>query len=356
MTRLARALPTALLVLALAIPASGAEKVILDDDFGGFSPTLIMLLHSDQVELLGITTVAGNAWVETTTTNVTSLVQKLGRTDIPIVAGAGEPLMGDRQPWYEHEERLFGNAEYLGAFGRPRPAPLPPEKEHAVDFIVRKVKEFPNEVTLLVTGPATNIALAVKIHPEIVPLVKRVIYMGGAVDMPGNTTPAAEFNFWFDPEAAKIALRTPFKEQIVVPDDVCERVFYTKAVYDRIAAARDTTVVKMFRERQGPMFESNPERRSFIWDELTAAILLQPAITTKVEERYIDIDVNYGPNYGRSIGYHESRRRSLAHPENFPAGTQKVKIVFDIDRDAFWNLFVELMTKPDAPPAAQVQR
>jgi inosine-uridine nucleoside N-ribohydrolase len=89
-----------------------------------------------------------------------------------------------------------------------------------------------------------------------------------------------------------------------------------------------------------------------VWDELTAAILLKPDITTKIEERYIDIEVNYGPNYGRSIGYHESRRRSLASPENFPAGTQKVKIVFDIDRDAFWDLFVNLMTKPDAPSKA----
>jgi purine nucleosidase len=350
-----RALPTALLVLVLAIPASGAEKVILDDDFGSFSPTLIMLLHSEQVELLGITTVAGNTWVETATASVTTLVQKLGRSEIPIVAGAAEPLMGSRQAWYDQEERLFGNAEYLGAFGRPRPEPMAPGKEHAVDFIVRKVKEFPNEVTLLVTGPATNIALAVRIHPEIVPLVKRVIYMGGAIDMPGNTTPAAEFNFWFDPEAIRIALRTPFKEQIVVPDDVCERVFYTKAVYDRIAAAPETTVVKMFKERQGPMFESNPTRQSFIWDELTAAILLKPDITTRVEERYIDIDVNYGPNYGRSIGYHQSRRRSLGSPENFPAGTQKVKIVFDIDRGAFWDLFVTLMTKPDARAHAQAE-
>lgn len=336
-----------LLLSSRVVTASASEKVILDDDFGGFSPTLIMLLNSGQVDVLGVTTVAGNAWVENVTANVTSLMQRLGRSDIPIVAGAGEPLMGNRQPWYANEERLFGNAEYLGAFARPRPEPLKPGNENAVDFIIRKVKEFPNEVTLLVTGPATNIALAVKSHPEIVPLVKRVIYMGGAIDMPGNTTPAAEFNFWFDPEAIKIALRTPFKEQIVVPDDICERVFYTKAIYDRIVAGPETTVVKIFKERQGPMFQSDPKRQSFMWDELTAAILLKPELITKVEERYIDIDVNYGPNYGRSIGYHESRRRSLSTPENFPAGTQKVKIVFDIDREAFWDLFVALMTKPD---------
>jgi len=349
----ALSLVMALLLSSLAVLASAKEKVLHDDDFGNFSPALIMLLNSGQVDVLGITTVAGNSWVENCTASVTTLMQRLGRSDIPIVAGAGEPLMGNRQPWYAHEERLFGNAEYLGAFSRPRPEPLKPGKENAVDYIVRIVKEFPNEVTLLVTGPATNIALAVKSHPEIVPLVKRVIYMGGAIDMPGNTTPAAEFNFWFDPEAARIALRTPFKEQIVVPDDICERVFYTKAIYDRIVAAPETTVVKMFKERQGPMFQSNPNRQSFVWDELAVAILLKPEIATKIEERYIDIDVNYGPNYGRSIGYHESRRRSLSTPENFPAGTQKVKIVFDINREAFWDLFVGLMTKPDAPAGKQ---
>ena len=111
--------------------------------------------------------------------------------------------------------------------------------------------------------------------------MKRVIYMGGAIDMPGNTTPAAEFNFWFDPEAIKIAPRTPFKEQIVVPDDVCERVFYTKAMYDRIAARPETAVVKIFKERQGPMFQSDPARQSFVWDELTAAILLEPGLSQR---------------------------------------------------------------------------
>lgn len=77
----------------------------------------------------------------------------------------------------------------------------------------------------------------------------------------------------------------------------------------------------------------------------SAAIFLEPEIATKLEERYIEIDTNYGPNYGRSIGYHESRRRDFDQPENFPAGTQKVQILFDIDREAFWNLYVDLLTK-----------
>ena len=336
-------------IVSIAVLAAPQEKVIQDADMGVFNDdaqALIMLLNSGRVEMLGVTTVAGNNWVENCTASAITLLKALGRGDIPVIAGAGEALMGNRQSWLASEERLFGNSEYLGAFSRPRPEPMKPGPENAVDFIIRKVKEFPNEVTLLVTGPATNVALAVKAHPEIAPLVKRVIYMGGAVDIPGNTTPAAEFNFWFDPEAAKMALRTPFKEQIVVPNDICERVFYTKAIYDRIAAGPDTPVVRMFKERHGPGFQSNPDRRSFVWDALTAAILLKPEIATRLEERFIDIDDSYGPNYGRSIGYHESRRRSLSTPENFPAGTQKVKILFDIDREAYWDLYVGLMTKP----------
>jgi inosine-uridine nucleoside N-ribohydrolase len=337
-----------LLVSVLSIAAT-KEKVIQDADMGLFNDdavALIMLLNSGQVEVLGVTTVSGNTWVENCTASAIALLKGLGRTEIPVISGPGEALMGNRQPWMSAEERLFGNSEYLGAFSRPRPEPLKPGAENAVDFIVRKVKELPNEITLLATGPATNIALAVKSHPEIVPLVKRIFYMGGAVDIPGNTTPAAEYNFWFDPEAAKIALRAPFKEQIVVPNDVCERVYYTKAIYDRIAAGPDTPVVRMFRERHAAMFQKDPKRQSFVWDAIVSAILLQPSIATKLEDRFMDIDTTYGPNYGRSIGYHESRRRSFASPENFPAGTQKVKVLFDINREEFWNLYVSLMTKP----------
>ena len=337
------------LLIAVQAIAAGKEKVIQDADMGLFNDdavALIMLLNSGQIDVLGVTTVSGNNWVENCTASGLALLKALGRPEIPVIAGAGEALMGNRQPWFSAEERLFGNSEYLGAFSRPRPEPVKAVAENGIDFIVRKVKEFPNEISLLATGPATNIALAVKTHPEIVPLVKRIIYMGGAVDIPGNTTPAAEFNFWFDPEAAKIALRTPFKEQIVVPNDICERVNYTKAEYDRIAAGPDTAVVRMFKERHGAMFQKDPKRQSFVWDALVSAILLQPAMATRLEERFMDIDTTYGPNYGRSIGYHESRRRSFSTPENFPAGTQKVKVLFDIDRTAFWNLYVSLMIKP----------
>ncbi len=337
--------------------------VIIDADMGQLNDdavVMFMLINSGQVEVLGVTLVAGNTWVEEGAAVGLRQLEMIGRTDIPILLGANEPLMGNRQDSLQAEETLYGNSEYLGAFSRPKPKSYlqiarepyggypttKPSPENAIDFIVRQVLAHPHEVTLFAIGPATNIALAVKKNPEIVPLVKRIIYMGGAIDIPGNTTPAAEFNWWFDPEAAKIALRTPFPEQIVVPNDVAERVYFTKAQYDRIAAAPETPITRMARDLWGPRFAAHPDRKSFAWDSITAALFLQPDIVTRMEERYIDIDTNLGPNYGRSIGYHKSRRRSMEEPKNFPSGTQKVKIVFDIDREAFWNLYVELLTKP----------
>lgn len=352
----------ALALVAAPADAAAQEFAIVDADMGILNDdavALFMLMNSPNVTVLGVTIVPGNTWMEQGTAYALRQLELVGRPDIPVFMGVREPLMGSRQPWLEAEERLWGRSEYLGAYARPRPEsyltldrepPIgyptsTPSSEHAVDFIVRAVKAHPNQVTIFALGPATNLALAVRKHPEIVPLVKAVYYMGGAIDVPGNTTPAAEFNWWFDPEAVRITLRTPFREQVIVPNDIAERVYYTKAEYDRVAAAPDTPITKLFRQLHGPRFVKDPGARSFVWDALTSAIFLQPAIATKIEERFVDIDVAYGPNYGRSIGYHPSRRRALDSPADFPAGTQKVKVLMDVDRTAFWDLYVDLMTR-----------
>jgi inosine-uridine nucleoside N-ribohydrolase len=350
-------------VLATAPAGVAAQEfAIVDADMGVLNDdavALFMLLNSPDVTVLGVTIVPGNSWMENGTAAALRQLELVGRKDIPVFMGVREPLMGNRQPWLEAEERLWGHSEYLGAFARPRPesylaldrAPVigypttKPADEHAVDFLVRAIKAHPNQVTLFVLGPATNVALAIRKNPEIVPLVKRVYYMGGAIDVPGNTTPAAEFNWWFDPESVRITLRAPFREQIIVPIDIAERVYYTKAEYDRIAGAAETPITALFKQLHGPRFAKDPAARSFVWDALTTAIFLQPAIATRLDDRFVDIDVTYGPNYGRSLGYHQSRRRSLDTPADFPAGTQKVKVLMDVDRTALWDLYVDLMTR-----------
>lgn len=348
-----------LLTLSLTFSASAKEKVILDTDMGQFGDDaycLFMLANSDKVDLLGVTVDVGNVWMQEGVAYTLSNLEVLGRTDIPVFFTAEEPLMGTRQSWLEADAKVYGAAGYKGAYSRPVPesyldlgldrngnqrvpyggySEVEPQAG-AVEFIYEQVKKYPNEITLFVIGATTNIALLVREHPDVVPLIKSVIYMGGSFDIPGNTTPAGEFNWWFDPEAARITIRTPFKEQIVVPLDVCEKYLYGKEQYDRIVAGEETPLVKMFKDKHGPRFEASPDRKSYIWDSITAAIFINPGIATEIVESYADVDDSWGPNYGRSMRYSEGRQ---------PDGTQLVKILFSIDEEAFWDLFVNLAQK-----------
>jgi inosine-uridine nucleoside N-ribohydrolase len=369
--------PRLVLILLLLVAVSGLavakEKVILDNDMGELNDdayALFMMLNSPKIDLLGVTTTPGNSWQEEAVAYSLRHLEMLGRSDVRVVRGVAEPILGLRTPArLEAEERLFGKVMYLGAYSRPRPKsfwqlPQPPyggyaktrpAEDHAVDFLVRQIKRHPHEVTLLMIGPTTNLALAMRKDPEIVPLVKRVVYMGGAFEVPGNTSPAAEFNWWFDPEAARITLRTPFPEQIVVPLDICEKVFYTREVYERIIAKPETPIVRMFKDLQGPEFAKAPKQTTFAWDSLAAAIIIEPQLATRIDEFYADVDVNFGPNYGRSLGYRACERRDLAHAADFPEGTQKVHVLMDINRQGFWDLFVTLMTA-QRPAAAREGR
>jgi inosine-uridine nucleoside N-ribohydrolase len=167
-----------------------AEKVILDCDPGHDDAiALLLALASPEVELLGVTTVAGNQTLEKTTANALRILEFAGRTDVPVAAGAGSPLV--RDPFV---------AKYVhGETGLDGPD-LPPARgaavdEHAVDFLGRRA----GGVTLVPVGPLTNVALLLSRYPEVRPA--RIVLMGGAIGV-GNVTPAAEFNIWADPEAA----------------------------------------------------------------------------------------------------------------------------------------------------------
>lgn len=351
-----RVLPIAaalLLTAAVTPPAQATTapkpKVIIDADMGELNDdavALFMLTARKQVDILGVTIVAGNTWAEQGTAYALRQLELIGRQGIPVVPGAVEPLMPGRLDGLKGENHLYGKAPWTGAFEGPRPPsytqlakepykgypktkPLPAK---AAEFIVEQVKKNPGEVTLFAIGPATNVALAVRTHPEIVPLVKEVIYMGGAFDAPGNVTPGAEFNWWFDPESAKIALRTPFRKQTIVPNDVAMKVPFTKAEYDRVVAGASTPVKEMFKDLQ-------KGQQTYVWDAITSAIFLDRSLIKKSEERYVDVDAGMGPNYGRSLGYNLAEFNAPANP----AGTQKATIVFDIDKKRFWDLYVDRM-------------
>ena len=208
--------------------------------------------------------------------------------------------------------------------------------QDAIDFIVSTVKANPRQVSLLVIGPATNIALAVRKNPEIVPLIKEVVYMAGAFDVRGNTTPAAEMNVWIDPEAARIVMREPIR-QAIIPLDVTGVTQLTKPDYDRIAAAGGP-IPELFKASwMGEGFKKNPDAKFSVFDTLALAYLVDPSFAREVEEAAVDVDVSYGPSYGRTLAYWQEQPTPLL---------QKIRIVKVFDNPRFFDFYVDLLTRP----------
>ena len=339
-----------------AAPAVAAEKVILDTDFsttGDDGQVLIMAAQLDRegvIDLKGVTVVTGNNWLRQEVADALRAVERLGIADkVGVYAGANLPLVHDPES-FESERTLFGFGEsWETAFHRPQPADAdlvaPPDgfasktklrDQDAVDFIVDTVKANPHEVSLLVIGPSTNIALAVRKNPEIVPLIKQIVYMAGAFDVRGNTTPAAEMNVWIDPEATRIVMREPI-DQAIIPLDVTDITQLTKADFDRITAGNGP-VAALFRDTwMAQKFAKDPKATVNVFDTLALAYLVDPGYATKVEDLYVDVDIAFGPGYGRTYGYWQEQPTTLLH---------KIKVVKQFDNRRFFDLYVDLMTRP----------
>jgi len=223
-------------VTLCTVQAAAQQRVILDSDYttigdDGQVGVMAMQLHAQGViNLLGITVVAGNQWLPQEVSDALKAVERMGLADkVGVYAGARYPLVHDYKTMtYERDLYNVGGSWYRGP-EKPDTALTPPldgfatkvkvQPQHAVNFIIDTIKKYPHEVTLLAIGPATNIALAIRLEPDIVPLIKRIVYMGGAFEVRGNTTPAAEMNVWYDAEAARAVIRQPI-EQVFIPIDV----------------------------------------------------------------------------------------------------------------------------------------
>ena len=183
------------------------HKVVWDMDPGiDDALALILALKSPEVQVLGITTVAGNAPVEMTSANTRRVLEYLNTESIPVAMGASHPLGRPLE-----DALSYHGPDGLGNCGLPSPlTPLHPAK--AWDFLARLVWDAPGEVTIVATGPLTNVAYAFELHPELPGLLARLVLMGGAYGVTpygkGNRTPYAEFNIWQDPEAAHIVFNS----------------------------------------------------------------------------------------------------------------------------------------------------
>lgn len=322
------------------------EKVLLDTDMVEMfddGVALIMLAMSPSVELLGVTTASGNTWAEEGTAFAVRQLELAGRTEIPVALGVNVPLRPQRAELLESERKACGMGEdtWIGCFGSEKPeswqtvyqsrygkAPsMQISEKHAVDVIIDTVRANPGEVTIAAIGPCTNLALAVRKAPDIAPLIKRVLYMGGAFFQPGNVTPAAEFNWWFDPEAARITVRSPFQEQVVFGLDVCEKIVFQHDNYERfLKTLGNTPYAALLRSTfDGENFAQKKDHTRFIWDVLVAAVIIDPSLITREVSQFIDVNDTLSLSYGQS----------LAYPKQGPEGSQKARIVLEVDQKRF---------------------
>ena len=277
-----------------------AKRVIIDSDTAGDDALAILLATlSDRLDVRGVTIVAGNAEFDYEVANAKyTLEMANAAADTPVYEGARRPLLKD----HETADYVHGAGGLAGIYPDPD---VPSADEHAVSFLLDTVREDPGEVSLLCIGPLTNVALACTREPALCDLVDDVWVMGGAFDAPGNVTPAAEYNFWVDPDAAKIVLRD--LDVSVVGWGVCtESSVLRGPEIDRIADARDESAyAELFATIAEPVREFTEREQGIDGvtqpDSLTVACCLDPEIVTEAGTYHVDVDEREGLTRGYSV-------------------------------------------------------
>ncbi len=271
------------------------RKIILDCDPGHDDAVAILLAGaSEKIDLLGITTVAGNSYVHNTTRNAL-IISEMAGLDVGVYEGAAKPLIRNQIVAPD----IHGES---GLEGVTLPAPKKSKSEiGAVEFMADIVKKYPGEITLVPVGPLTNIALFILNHPELCMYVKEVVVMGGGIEF-GNVTPTAEFNIFADPEAAQIVLQSGMPI-VMVPLDVTHMAKINMEEikelqkFDSEVVSKMGTLLEFFHQTYYDVFkiEGAP-----LHDPCTIAYLTDPDIF-EYEEFYAEIELNGKLTYGQTV-------------------------------------------------------
>ena len=295
--------------------------ILLDCDPGHDDAiALLLALASPELELLGVTTVAGNQTLEKTTANAIRVLDFVGRDDIPVAAGADAPLV--RTPFiaaYVHGETGLDGPD----LPPPRRKPL---QQHAADFLAEQIRARDGAVTLVPTAPLTNVALLLALHPDARP--ERIVLMGGAI-AEGNVTPAAEFNIWADPEAAARVFASGI-DVTMIGLDVTHKALFSSAHAERLQGRVGGMVKELLR------FYGEFHRKQYGWDgspihDAVAVAHVARADLVETVDRGVEIDT--GPELSRGRTYVDLWRRAGWEPN--------AHVAVGIDADAFLDLLIE---------------
>ena len=301
------------------------RKIIFDTDPGHDDALALMLLvKSSMFDIKSVTTVAGNAGIQEVTNNARFLLDLL-KVNIPLFSGAMKPLKRDLIMANVH-----GKGGLAGADVKKK------EKLNglAVDKIIEIVRANPNEVSLVVVGPETNIAEAFLKDKELPSLVKEIVIMGGAIEVPGNKNRVAEFNIFVDPEAARIVFDADVRK-ILVPLDRCNEIPLFLKDFDRLEGSQlHKPVMAMMRHFIKGIAKFEGVEGALVYDALAAYYLVNPN-AYKLEKMDVRIETEGELTRGMSV----ADRRTWG--ERKP----NVEVVVDIDRDKFVEDFIETLKR-----------
>jgi inosine-uridine nucleoside N-ribohydrolase len=302
------------------------HKIILDCDPGHDDAiALLLAARHPEIELLAITTVAGNQTVEKTTRNALKVCTLANIRDVPVAMGMDRPLVRPAQ----HAPDIHGES---GMDGPHIPEPdIEPDRRHAVDLLIELLLNSDGDITLVPTGPLTNIAAAMRREPAIVPKIAAISLMGGAIGL-GNVTPAAEFNIHTDPEAADIVFRCG-RPITMVPLEVTHQALATEEVTGRLRAAQrsvatfaaDLLVFFADTYRSVFGFPAAP-----VHDPCAVANVIDPSII-RAQQMYVAIETSGAWTAGCTVCDVYGKLRM---PANVRAG-------YGLEVERFWDMVIE---------------
>lgn len=304
------------------------RRVILDTDPGIDDALAILLaVASSEVDLAAVTVTGGNCPLEQGVRNALGVLETV-QSAVPVVPGVALPLI---QPPFTAPE-THGNSG-LGNAQLPEPTARP-AADHAVDLIVREIIAAEQPVTLVAVGPLTNVALAVRREPRIAERVHEVIVMGGAIDVPGNTTPLAEFNVYVDPHAAHIVLHSGLPLTLL-PWDITSRVLLTQTHVDALVEVA-SPVSRLIADATSFYIDFHREYFGYagcsINDPIALALVFRPELA-QYNEIFVDVEIDSPKSIGKTIA---DAQGLLKRPPN-------VRLVTGFNAEAFLELFTARM-------------